>query len=79
MFDLCSITQDQHNKFSLKDRAKFVVQFYQHLFAGLKNDEATSYHSQLVGAYFETLSFFILKRYQPLLRLKDPDLEFAQN
>ena len=79
LFSLVDFADDKLNKFGLKDRAKFLVQFYQHLFAGLKNDEATSYHSGLVGAYFETLSFFILKRYQPLVAAQAEDLEFVHN
>ena len=54
---------DASHKFSEKDRAKFLTQFYQHLFAGLKSDEAPNFHKELTGAYFETLFFWLLKRY----------------
>mmetsp|Transcript_1951 Transcript_1951/g.2844 ORF Transcript_1951/g.2844 Transcript_1951/m.2844 type:complete len:255 (-) Transcript_1951:3775-4539(-) len=65
LFKLVDFTEDKSNKYSVKDRAKFIVQFFQHLFAGLKNDEAANFHKELTGAYFETLAFFILKRFQP--------------
>ena len=62
-------------KISLKDRAKFITQFFQHLFAGLKNDESVIYHNNLVSSYFESLSFFIWKRFQPLVERKEFNFE----
>jgi len=63
LFHLQGFEDDKLNKFSVKDRAKFLVQFYQHLFAGLKNDEASIFHGHLIGSYFESLTFVILKRF----------------
>ena len=63
LFHLADIQDDKNNKFGLKDRAKFITQFYQHIFAGLKNDEAPNFHRDLTGAYFETLTFLIVKRF----------------
>ena len=65
LFNFIDIKDDKLNKFNIKDRAKFLTQFYQHFFSGLKNDEASNFHSQLTGAYFETLTFFIMKRLIP--------------
>ena len=59
---MAEFKDDKNNKFNLKDRSKFVTQFYQHLFAGLKNDEAPNFHRELTGAYFETLTFILVKR-----------------
>jgi hypothetical protein len=82
LFKLVDFSDDANNKFSLKDRSKFLTQFYQHLFAALKNDEASNYHRDLTGAYFETLTFFILKRFLPLaekvdFNFEDDGLSFA--
>jgi hypothetical protein len=79
---MAEFSDDSNNKFSLKDRAKFLTQFYQHLFAGLKNDEASNYHRELTGAYFETLTFFIMKRFLPFaekaqFNFDDDTLSFA--
>lgn len=71
MFHLVDFKDDKNNKFALKDRAKFLTQFYQHLFAGLKSDEACNFHRELTGAYFETLTFFLIKRFVPFLTAKD--------
>lgn len=79
LFNLVDFQDDKLNKFNLKDRAKFLTQFCQHLFAGLKNDEASTYHPQLVGSYFEVLSFFILKRYQPFMESQSEDKEFLES
>ena len=82
LFKLADFQDDKNNKFSLKDRSKFLTQFYQHLFAGLKNDEASNYHRELTGAYFETLTFYIMKRFLPYaekveFNFEDDGLSFA--
>ena len=71
LFQLLDFKDDKNNKFSIKDRAKFLTTFYQHLLAGLKSDEASNFHRELTGAYFETLTFFIIKRFLPFLSSKD--------
>jgi hypothetical protein len=72
---MAEFKDDKNNKFNLKDRSKFVTQFYQHLFAGLKNDEAPNFHRELTGAYFETLTFFIVKRFMPFAEKQNYDFE----
>lgn len=73
LFQLVDFKDDKLNKFSLKDRAKFLTQFYQHLFAGLKNDNSTYFHRELSGAYFETLAFLLLKRFAPYASTVDQE------
>ena len=84
LFHFLDFKDDKVNKFSIKDRAKFLLQFYQHLLAGLKSDEAANFHRELTGAYFETLTFFIIKRFLPYLaskefNLEDEDIDFVWN
>ena len=52
-----------------------MVQFYQHLFAGLKNFEAANYHQVLTAAYFESILFLLVKRVQPYLEKNPEDSE----
>jgi len=78
LFQLVDFKDDKNNKFSVKDRAKFLTQFYQHLFAGLKNDNASYFHKDLTGAYFETLAFFLLKRFAPFAKGLSPEDENYQ-
>jgi hypothetical protein len=52
----------------------------QHMYAGLKNEESVTFHAELVNGYFETLTFLLLKRIQPLQddeSVSDADKEFA--
>jgi hypothetical protein len=52
----------------------------QHLYSGLKNEESVTFHAELVNGYFETLTFILLKRIQPLQddeNASDEDKEFA--
>ena len=72
---MAEIKEDKLNKYSIKDRAKFIVQFYQHLFAGLKNFEAANYHQILTSAYFESILFLLVKRVQPFLEKNPEDSE----
>jgi hypothetical protein len=83
LFRLVDFEDDKLNKFSVKDRAKFIVQLFQHLWAGLKSDEAANFHQQLVGAYFEALAFIFIKRFQPYWekldeKQKEDDFVFVQ-
>jgi hypothetical protein len=53
-----------------------------HFYSGLKlNEESVAFHGELVSSFYETLSFIILKRIQPLAAVEnnDDDLEFALN
>lgn len=52
------------------------------MFAGLQNDESVAFHVELVAGYYETLTFLLLKRVQPVMAndaLKPEDKEFALN
>lgn len=54
----------------------------QALYAGLQTDESVAFHVEHVASYFETLTFVMLKRVQPMLAdasLKDEEKEFAIN
>jgi hypothetical protein len=45
------------------------------LFSARKNDEAANYHQELTHSYFETLLFYLVKRFQPLMESKNKDFE----
>ena len=60
------------NKVSLKDRCNLLRELMAALYAALThNDEAVAFHGELVACYFETLTFLILKRFQPLMLDED--------
>ena len=68
------------NKASFKDRCNLVRELMQNMFAGLQNDESVAFHVELVASYYETLTFLLLKRVQPIMAneaLKPEDKEFA--
>lgn len=84
VFHLHNFKDDKANKFTVKDRANFLTQFYQSLYAGRKNDEAANTHHELTGAYFESLTFYLLKRFTPFAEAKafdfgDDELSHAWN
>ena len=54
----------------------------QSLYAGLQNDESVAFHVEAVASFFETLTFILLKRVQPMLAdesVKPEEKEFALN
>jgi hypothetical protein len=76
-FRLTDYSEDKQNKMSVKDRCNFYSQFFQSLYAGRKNDEAANYHQSLTGAYFESLTFLLEKRFMPFANSKDLNFEDA--
>lgn len=75
IFKIGELTDDKLNKFSVKDKANFISQFYQSLFSARKNDEAANYHQDLTNSFFETLVFFLIKRFQPFAEQNKLDFE----
>lgn len=70
------------NKASFKERCNLLREAMQALYAGLQTDESVAFHVEHVASYFETLTFVMLKRVQPMLAdasLKDEEKEFAIN
>ena len=76
-FRLVDYQEDKQNKMSIKDRCNFLSQFFQSLYAGRKNEEAANYHQELTGAYFETLTFLLVKRFIPFAESKEYNFEDA--
>jgi len=68
------------NKVSFKERCNLLREVMQCLYAGLENDESVAFHVEAVASFFETLTFVILKRVQPMMAddsLKEEEKEFA--
>lgn len=60
------VADDKLNKASFKERCNLIREALGSLYAGLLNDEAVAFHLELVSAFFETFTFVLLKRIQPL-------------
>ena len=68
------------NKVSFKERCNLLKEVMQALYAGLQNDESVAFHGEAVASFYDTLTFVLLKRVQPMLALdtlKEEDKEFA--
>ena len=53
------------NKFQLKERTRLLHELMEHLLAGLHNDESVLYASDLLQAYYDSLTFVFVKRVLP--------------
>ena len=62
MYNLALPTTDKLNKTSFKEKCNLTREALCNLYAGLKNDESVLFHTDLVSAYFESLTFILLKR-----------------
>ena len=69
-YHIVDYVEDKQNKASFKERCNLLRESLTTLYQGLKNDEAVAFHQDLVSSYYETLSFILWKRIQPLI-LKD--------
>ena len=71
------------NKASFKDRCNLIREVMQNLYSGLKNDESVAYHVEAVASFFESMTFILLKRVQPMLTdssvTKAEDKQFGLN
>mmetsp|Transcript_117 Transcript_117/g.172 ORF Transcript_117/g.172 Transcript_117/m.172 type:complete len:174 (+) Transcript_117:1417-1938(+) len=68
------------NKAGFKDRCNLLREVMQNLYAGLQNDESVAFHVEAVASFYETLTFVLLKRVQPMLAneaLKPEEKEHA--
>lgn len=66
-YHLVDYTEDKLNKASFKERCNIIRETLTNLYLGLKNDESVAFHQDLTRSYFETFSFMVLKRVQPLI------------
>ncbi|CDW71489.1 ring zn-finger-domain-containing protein [Stylonychia lemnae] len=67
-YHLVDYTEDKTNKASFKERCNLVREAFTTLYQGLKNDESVAFHQDLTKSYYETLSFILWKRVQPLIQ-----------
>ena len=80
LYHLIDYKEDKLNKASFKERCNLLRETLTTLYQGLKNDESVAYHQDLMRSYFETFSFILLKRVQPLIQSEsesEEDKEFA--
>jgi len=80
LYQLTDIKDDDKlNKASLKERANLIREMLSALYQGLRNEESVTFHRELVHSYFETLTFILIKRVEPLSSKPDSaqDLEFV--
>ena len=72
---------DKTNKVSFKERCNLLREVFSNLYSGINNDEAVTFHKDLINSYSESLSFVLLKRVVPLFNStaesKEEDLAFA--
>lgn len=58
-----TFNKDKLNKASFKDRCNILRETLQNVYQGLlNNDEAVAFHSDLIAAFYESLTFILLKR-----------------
>mmetsp|Transcript_108480 Transcript_108480/g.149942 ORF Transcript_108480/g.149942 Transcript_108480/m.149942 type:complete len:215 (+) Transcript_108480:1056-1700(+) len=78
LYQLALINEsDKLNKASLKERANLIREMFSNLYQGLKNEESVAFHTELVHSYFETLTFILFKRVQPLAEKENSEQDLA--
>lgn len=75
LYKLSDYTEDKVNKASFKDRCNMIREVMVTFYTAITNDEAVTYHIDLVNSYCESLTFILLKRVQTVT--DSADQQFA--
>jgi hypothetical protein len=78
LYQLKEFKDDKLNKASFKERCNLIRECMVNLYYGLSNDEAVTFHRELINSYAETLTFILLKRIGPLEVKADLDFALVQ-